>query len=1053
MNGNRRIAMRHILFTAFVTTTLLGGPLGGAYAQAPSAAALERSKAISSQINELFKKGDAEGARRASIEGSQAFAAQKEPWLAASYLVAAAEFDIRAGNAQRIEAETWPKMQELLKVLDTGDRSRGDMLVEVLMDAKGMLQQYDKQDELVTLYQERVAETSGQGSEPALLAGIRAGYSIIQGGRFDQGYKQLRDALIASARTDHYAFTLKQYAELAEKLLHNNMADKAGELFAEAEKTKAARADIKETADFYLAYAEFRRQVVDPNQHFVPLYTKATTLYDKFYGRESKELIHANDKLAAALAQYGQYGTAITLQQTNYDLALKALGKDDTITWRLANNLAESLRSLGSPARALELDKMVLANRTKYYGPNHFNTLVSANNTAQDYLELGDYKEALRLFGQTREIATATQDANNLPVANTWIEYTEYLSGARKLDDTGIAKMSQVVTSSDYPEILGVKAATLLADHYEKAGDLEKSLFYRNQAYHLAGETMSTTHPMTFAGQIALAKTKAVTDVDAAAADFATIHGTMLEWVSLQTVYATNRDLVETTRAMADDMLYDYAELAEKDPKIVEAFAEAARRWPSVTSNVIDDRFKLLRLIDPSDSATAATIKETIRSARIMTETFAGTQDQEAGYALLDKSRAADARLQTEMNERYPDVNADSMTRPLPTGKQLLEADQALVQYFITRKWKADRDLADPFVDTRLYAIVSRKDKEPTLHELGDPRAITSGAEVEQVALLRSTRSQQERGAMPLRAVEDAFSGLEKKLIAPLQTELAGVKTVFIIPDGKLFAVPFSMLPDSAGRALEERYTIRVLTRPESLYNVAADQKFEKGGQAVLAGGLDYGNGKERGADPLPGTLKEVQAIGDILKKDKFKVDILTGADVSEPALRKDMERAKIAHLATHGAYASPKTGGEQGVDALWQSDVILSRSGDKRSMKRDENDGRLYAFELMGWDLSKLDLLVLSACETGRGEETFVGGLRGLPTAINIAGAKRSLLTLWPVDDAGTAEFMVRFYENLTAGATYPEALRQTRLEAIGGKLPAAKDPRVWAAFVMFEN
>ena len=95
----------------------------------------------------------------------------------------------------------------------------------------------------------------------------------------------------------------------------------------------------------------------------------------------------------------------------------------------------------------------------------------------------------------------------------------------------------------------------------------------------------------------------------------------------------------------------------------------------------------------------------------------------------------------------------------------------------------------------------------------------------------------------------------------------------------------------------------------------------------------------------------------------------------------------------------------------------------------------------------------MLSACETGRGEETFVGGLRGLPTAIGIAGAKRSLLTLWPVDDQGTAEFMVRFYEHLASGMTYADALRQTRRDAIEGQLPMAKDPLVWAAFVMFEN
>jgi CHAT domain-containing protein len=132
---------------------------------------------------------------------------------------------------------------------------------------------------------------------------------------------------------------------------------------------------------------------------------------------------------------------------------------------------------------------------------------------------------------------------------------------------------------------------------------------------------------------------------------------------------------------------------------------------------------------------------------------------------------------------------------------------------------------------------------------------------------------------------------------------------------------------------------------------------------------------------------------------------------------------------------------------------VILSKSGDKRTMKRDETDGRLYAFELMTWDLSKLDLLVLSACDTGRGDETFVGGLRGLPTAINIAGARRSLLALWPVADAGTASFMTRFYEHLVGGMTYAGALRQTRRDAIDGKVAGAESPQVWAAFVMFEN
>jgi CHAT domain-containing protein len=61
--------------------------------------------------------------------------------------------------------------------------------------------------------------------------------------------------------------------------------------------------------------------------------------------------------------------------------------------------------------------------------------------------------------------------------------------------------------------------------------------------------------------------------------------------------------------------------------------------------------------------------------------------------------------------------------------------------------------------------------------------------------------------------------------------------------------------------------------------------------------------------------------------------------------------------------------------------------------------------------------------------------------------------LTLWPVADEGTANFMTRFYEHLVGGMTYADALRQTRRDAIAGNVPGARSPLVWAAFVMFEN
>jgi len=91
----------------------------------------------------------------------------------------------------------------------------------------------------------------------------------------------------------------------------------------------------------------------------------------------------------------------------------------------------------------------------------------------------------------------------------------------------------------------------------------------------------------------------------------------------------------------------------------------------------------------------------------------------------------------------------------------------------------------------------------------------------------------------------------------------------------------------------------------------------------------------------------------------------------------------------------------------------------------------------------------VLSACQTGLGQEVKGEGLVGLTRGFMYAGAPRVLVSLWNVDDAATAEMMVRFYrlllqEKLTA----PAALRQAQLEM--QTQTKWKNPYYWAAFAL---
>lgn len=893
-------------------------------------------------------------------------------------------------------------------------------------------------------------KTVRSGKEAAFSKRIAAAYRMLGSGNRDAGFSALRSALSDAARSQFQAFAIGQYVEAAQKFHQAGQVQRAETLLTDALGSPAAKVEMSELSDFFLMLGMVKTDL-RKYQEAMPFYLQATHRFARYFGKYSRELMFANDKLAVAMSGAGNPAASTNLAKGNYELARKTLGDDDRLTWKLANNYADMLRIMGAPSRAVELDTFVLGKRTAHYGKNHFNVMVSANNLAQNYLDLADYPQAKRYFQQNRDIAVALdkKDADYVGQADAWLLFTQVASGEKPLDDAARTRLEAIVADQQYPDILRIKAARRVADQYDKSGNRARAKQLREKAYDISATVFSPQHPTSYAVRIDMANSRAATDPAGAAADFAKLDREMIAWINREVGTAGDRIVAEATRALADEMLYGYAHLAEHEASAVPAFADAVRRWPTIEDGKRDTLRKIARIIDPADTATHHLLKNGLRLSFEVQELLASGSDIDGGMNRLEQLRGIDARLNERLAKLH--VTPKAIEPPLPSPRQLLGSKEALVSYFITRKWRADRQSSDPLEDTVLYALVSRKDADPKLFNLGDPRLRNLGAEY-QIARLRTARASTESADTPATS-KPGFAKLYTRLIAPLEPSLKDVSTLYIVPDGQLFAVPFPLLRDDAGVLIEDRYTLRMLTRPEALYGINETQKMPHGGVAVLAGGLDYRNGKEAGAEPLPATKSEIDDIAKVLGKNETRIEMLTGEQATEPVLRKDVEAASIVHLATHGSYESEDTGGATGIDALWQSGVILSRSGDRRAMKRDDDDGRLYAFEVMDWDLSNIGLFVLSACETGRGQETFVGGLRGLPTAIGIAGAKRSLLALWPVDDLGTSRFMVRFYEKLVAGETYPEALRKTRRDAINGNIEGASDPSVWAAFVLFEN
>jgi CHAT domain-containing protein len=95
-------------------------------------------------------------------------------------------------------------------------------------------------------------------------------------------------------------------------------------------------------------------------------------------------------------------------------------------------------------------------------------------------------------------------------------------------------------------------------------------------------------------------------------------------------------------------------------------------------------------------------------------------------------------------------------------------------------------------------------------------------------------------------------------------------------------------------------------------------------------------------------------------------------------------------------------------------------------------------------------DLVVLSACDTGRGRILAGEGVWGFQSQFLSAGAKNVVGTLWRVEDESTAEFMEEFYKGPDL-KEYANALRTAKLKLLRSE--KWHRPYYWAPFVLYGN
>ena len=261
--------------------------------------------------------------------------------------------------------------------------------------------------------------------------------------------------------------------------------------------------------------------------------------------------------------------------------------------------------------------------------------------------------------------------------------------------------------------------------------------------------------------------------------------------------------------------------------------------------------------------------------------------------------------------------------------------------------------------------------------------------------------------------LEQPFFEIADEISRHLSPHLKGYKNIYMLITGSLYMVPLekSMVSNNKNINVHRLLSFRDIKSKEGgIKNVIAfgNPEFNQTGEESKDRGYFY--------SPLPGTAIEVDSISKIMNRKTVGMHIKTFVkeEASEENFKlQENSVVNLIHFATHGFLGKQRIFDDSG---LLLSGANIELNSDSLT-QRFSNEGILRACEIENLHFNNLELVVLSACETGAGGSDLDYGVLGLPLAFHKAGAKKMIVSLKKVDDDITQAFMIDFYRNLTSG------------------------------------
>jgi CHAT domain-containing protein len=820
-----------------------------------------------------------------------------------------------------------------------------------------------------------------------------------------------------------------------------------------------------------------------------PLCKQACEIEKSVLGDQHPSYAASLNNLAVIYRNLGDYASAEPLYRQSMKIDVATQGRQSPAYATSLNNMAALYESMGDYIRAEKLYRQALAIRRSAMGEQHPDYAISLNNLAGCYAENGEFSLAETLYRDAIEIETSNlgeqhpnlaTSLNNLALLHQ--QNGDYIR-AKPLHQQALTIRKAVLGEQHASVAQSFNNLAVLHDHIGNHARAEE--LYR-RALAIRRSALGEQHP-DYANSL-----NNLAGFLSSMREYSTAESLFQEALAVQEAILKRSSLVQSmrqqhcnqvkTRSFLDDRLANSVRFTTN----VAPLAQDTWRWKGAVTTrqrsyrrVADDPtlsplFADLRSISQKLSAVSG--RAPVPPAPSAPESNHGAYKQErdaweAHFAsLVRESESVERQIASDSADfrrlREPLMVASVQSR-LPAGTALVD----FLQY--TDSMASPRASGPTASEDRFIVFVVRNDLPPTMIRLTSASSLAE-------AIRTFRRSFQEEGTVVNhdQAATEAAQRIRRELWLPIEEHLAGIDTVIISPDAALGTLPFGALPGRKKNGyLLEDYRIALLPMANLLTAFSDDETADSVRPGLLlVGDVDYDAEVDAAptsfvaplllaeASGLRGAQKEWTGLAGFRAEFEFvhqkylevfgesaPVHTLTRRDATEDSVLDQAPEYGTLHLITHGYFEDPKIksisqvdvntddamGGSAGSDPFFNtyvpgllSGLVMAGANTRSDDPQDFNDGILRASEIEASSLQGVDLVVLSACETGLGAVAGGEGLTGLQRAFHIAGAQTVIASLWKVDDRSTQELMRRFYTNLwEQKMSKIDALREAQL------------------------